>query len=107
MPLFSVKRCPVWNGLAALLALATTLSAAPWSALVSPDNSLEFRFLRDDAAVFRLSLAGWGPNWQWVGLGAKQKASGDRLDLSVPFVVNQADGPGHRHPVPGLAERAA
>jgi hypothetical protein len=78
--------------LVATFTLSTALAAEPWSALISPENSLEFKFLKDDAAVFRLALGGWGPNWQWVGLGARQKASGDKLDLSVPFVVSKANG---------------
>ncbi len=67
------------------------VAAEPWTALVSPENSLEFAFLKNDAAVFRLGLAGWGPKWQWVGLSAKEKAAGDKLDIPVPFVVNQAN----------------
>jgi hypothetical protein len=89
MPLLAVKHS-ILSCTAALLTLSTTLAAAPWSALVSPENSLEFKFLKDDAAVFGVGLAGWGPKWQWVGLSAQQKASGDKLDLSVPFVVNKA-----------------
>jgi len=75
------------------LTLAAVVDASdPWTALVSPENSLEFRFLKGDAEVFRLAPGGWGPNWQWVGLSGNQKASGERLDVSVPFVVNQAKG---------------
>ncbi len=92
MPIKSVKARIVWNCVTAIVTMTTTLAAAPWSALVSPDNTLEFKFLKADAAVFHLTLAGWGPNWQWVGLSAKQKASGDKLDVSVPFVVRKADG---------------
>lgn len=71
---------------------SVALAAEPWTALVSPENSLEFKFLKADAQVFHLGLGGWGPKWQWVGVGAKQKAAGDRLDVTVPFVVNKASG---------------
>lgn len=74
-----------------MLSASVAVAAEPWAALVSPENSLEFGFLKNDAAVFRLGLAGWGPKWQWVGLSAKEKAAGDKLDISVPFVVNQAN----------------
>jgi hypothetical protein len=89
---FTAKAHVIRNLAVALLAMATPLAAGSWSAMISSENSLEFKFLKDDAPVFRLSLAGWGPNWQWVGLAAKNKATGDRLDLSLPFVVNQASG---------------
>src|SRR5512133_1750998 len=81
-----------WHFLAAIFISSGALAAEPWSALISPENSLEFGFLKNDSAVCRLGLAGWGPNWQWVGLGSKQKASGEALEISVPFVVNQAKG---------------
>jgi hypothetical protein len=89
---FTAKAHVIRNLAVALLAMATPLAAGSWSAMISSENSLEFKFLKDDAPVFHLSLAGWGPNWQWVGLAAKNKATGDRLDLSLPFVVNQASG---------------
>ncbi|MCX7010320.1 MAG: hypothetical protein NTY53_24295 [Kiritimatiellaeota bacterium] len=42
--------------------------------------------------MFRLGLGGWGPNWQWVGIGALTKATGERLTVAAPFVVNKAKG---------------
>lgn len=75
----------------ALLAYAPTCIAESWSTIVSPQNSLEFRFLKDNAPVFRIGMVGWGPNWQWVGLGTTEKAKGEKLDLVVPFVVNKAN----------------
>ena len=64
-----------WAALTALLILASAAPAAePWTALINPDNSLSFSFLRDDRPVFHLSLGGWGPKWAWVGLDAHQKA---------------------------------
>lgn len=81
--------------LLAFLLLPSLLAASPgepWAALISPENSLEFSCLRQDAPVFRLALGGWGPNWQWVGLSAKEKARGDTVDLTVPFVVNSSKG---------------
>jgi hypothetical protein len=81
------------TALAALLFLAATAPAAgPWSALINPDNSLSFDFLRDDRPVFRLGLGGWGPRWAWVGVQARGKAEGDRLSVRVPFVVNKEKG---------------
>jgi hypothetical protein len=80
-------------GWAALLAL---VSAAPasgaWSALVDPDNSLSFSFLRDGRPAFHVSLGGWGPRWAWVGVRAGQKAEGGRLSARAPFVVNKGKG---------------
>ena len=84
---------PCWAALTALLLLASTASAAgPWSALINPDNSLSFSFLRDDQPVFQVGLGGWGPKWAWVGVEAKQKAEGERLSVRVPFVVNKDRG---------------
>jgi hypothetical protein len=79
--------------LAALLLLAPAAPAAEtWGALIDPDNSLSFGFLRGEQPVFRLGLGGWGPNWAWVGLGARQKAEGERLSVRVPFTVNKDRG---------------
>ena len=90
----SVKR---FSGLIAALVLyslgATSLAAAEqWQLLISPQNSLEFGGVHDGIRVFRLGMGGWGPNWQWVGLSAKDKATGDKLSLAAPFVVNKAKG---------------
>jgi len=84
---------PCWAALLALLILASTAPAAgPWCALINPDNSLSFSFLRDDRPVFHLGLGGWGPQWAWVGVQARQKAEGERLGVRVPFVVNKDKG---------------
>lgn len=73
--------------------LISTVSAAePWSALVSPSNSLEFKFLKGETPVAHATVAGWGPNWQWVGIGANEKAKGNELDVSTQFVVNKQRG---------------
>ena len=95
MRLNSLKSRPFRHFLLVILTstiAATAVAGESWTALMSPENSLEFRFLKGDAEVFRLAPGGWGPNWQWVGLSASQKAIGGKLDLSVPFVVNQARG---------------
>ncbi len=63
-----------------------------WSALVSPSNSLEFKFLKGETPVAHATVGGWGPNWQWVGVGASEKAKGDKLDVSTQFIVNKAQG---------------
>src|SRR5581483_11099458 len=79
--------------LAALLILAPATPAAdPWSAVIHPDNSLSFSFLRADRPVFQVGLGGWGPKWAWVGVQSRQKADGKRLAARVPFVVNQGRG---------------
>jgi hypothetical protein len=79
--------------LAALLIAVPPASAAePWGAVVNPDNSLSFRFLRGDRPVFDVALAGWGPKWAWVGLDSRQRAEGGRLSARVPFVVNKEKG---------------
>src|SRR5438105_3458208 len=84
---------PCWVALAVLLILASTAPAAePWSAVINPDNSLSFSFLRADRLVFQVGLGGWGPKWAWVGLQAKQKADGKRLSVRAPFVVNKDKG---------------
>jgi hypothetical protein len=82
-----------WAGLITLLLLASTAPAAgPWSALLDPENSLSFSFLRDDRPVFRVALGGWGPKWAWVGMQARQKAEDRRLSVRVPFVASKDKG---------------
>ena len=78
-------------GLASASAVSA-LAAEPWSAIISPENSVQFSFVKDTTPVFRLGLGGWGPNWAWVGVGATEKATGDKLVTTVPFVVNKASG---------------
>lgn len=76
-------------------ALSISIQAWPaerWSAVISPDNSLEFSFVKDQAPVTRLGLGGWGPNWQWVGLSPHPGAPREGLLTVVPFVVDQARG---------------
>ena len=63
-----------------------------WRAMVSPDNSLAFMFLRGNDRVFSISLGGWGPNWGWVGIGSNEKATGDEFVVTAPFEVNKAQG---------------
>jgi hypothetical protein len=82
-----------WAALTTLLILTSPAPAVgPWSALVDPDNSLSFSFLRDDRPVFHIALGGWGPKWAWVGMHARQKAEDGRIAVRVPFVVNQDQG---------------
>jgi hypothetical protein len=90
----SQKQSRRWcAALTVLLLLAPTAPAAgPWSAVIDPDNSLSFNFLREGRPVFRLGLGGWGPKWAWVGMQARQKAEGERLSLRTPFVVNKEKG---------------
>jgi hypothetical protein len=82
-----------WAALTILVLLTSSTTAAPpWTALIDPENSLSFNFLRDDRPVFHLGLGGWGPKWAWVGIQGRQKAEGERLSLRVPFVVNKDKG---------------
>ncbi len=82
-----------WAAMAALwLSASAAPAAAPWTALVQPDNSLSFNFLRGDRPVFQVGLGGWGPKWAWVGLQSRQMADGKRLTVRVPFVVNKDKG---------------
>jgi hypothetical protein len=79
--------------LSALLLLASIAPAAePWSAVINPENSLSFNFLREDRPVFQVGLGGWGPKWAWVGLQSRQKADGKRLAVRTPFVVDKDKG---------------
>jgi hypothetical protein len=72
-----------------LILAPTAATAGPWSALIDPHNSLSFGFLHDERPLFHVALAGWGPQWAWVGMQARQKAEGGRLSVRVPFVVNK------------------
>ena len=78
-------------GLASASAVSA-LAAEPWSAIISPENSVQFTFIKDTTPVFRLGMGGWGPKWSWVGPGSSAKATGDRLLTTVPFVMNRANG---------------
>jgi hypothetical protein len=71
---------------------STATAAEPWSAVINPDNSLSFSFLRADQPVFDVGLGGWGPRWAWVGIDAHQKGDGKRLSVRAPFVVNKDKG---------------
>ena len=84
---------PAWAALTLLLILTSTASAAaPWNAVIDPDNSLSFNFLHDNRPVFHVGLIGWGPKWSWVGMHAGQKAEDGRLSVRVPFVANKDRG---------------
>jgi hypothetical protein len=48
--------------------------------------------LKGETPVAHATLGGWGPNWQWVGVGANDKAKGDKLDVTTQFVVNKERG---------------
>ncbi len=75
-----------------LLLQCNGLAAEQWAAVLSPQNSLELGFVKNDLPVFKLGLGGWGPKWAWVGLSSKDKASGEKFVTTVPFVVNKANG---------------
>jgi hypothetical protein len=82
-----------WLSLAVLFLAATLAPAAePWSAIINPENTLSFNFLRDDRPVFHIGMGGWGPKWAWVGIEAKQKADGKKLSVRTPFIVNKDKG---------------
>ena len=77
---------------AALFISAQAWAAEHWSAVISPDNSLEFSLVKDQALVGRLGLGGWGPNWQWVGITPPRGDPSEGLLTAVPFVIDQAKG---------------
>ena len=76
-----------------------------WRAVVSPDNSLAFMFLRGDERVFSISLGGWGPQWGWVGFGSHEKARGEELAAHRPVRSEQGPGTGHHDQTAHLEER--
>jgi hypothetical protein len=82
----------LWVTVCFTAAAASAQDGTAWRALVTPDNSLNFMFLKGNEQVFSTSLGGWGPNWGWVGVASTAKADGDELVLTVPFEVNKADG---------------
>jgi hypothetical protein len=67
-------------------------AAAPWQAVVSPQNALEFGITRDGAPAIKLALGGWGPNWAWVDASSKDKPTAAPFSVSAAFVVNRAGG---------------
>ncbi len=77
---------------AAVLPAARAETQGAWSAVIDPDNSLNFSFTKDQTPVCRLGLVGWGPHWSWIGLDAKDKARGDRLSTGAALVVDKANG---------------
>lgn len=74
------------------VAFPPVVASEEWDAVIDPENSLSFCFLHDERPAFRLGLAGWGPNWAWVGLDAKEKAQAEQLALRTSFVVQQDAG---------------
>ena len=78
----------------AMLALLPVLAEepAPWSAIISPDNSFSFMFVKADQTVYNLDVIGWGPNWQWIGVQSRERATGPELTVTQPFVVNRDRG---------------
>jgi len=68
---------------------ASARSAEAWSAIVSPDNSLEYFLVKNQSPVARLGMGGWGPNWQWVGLSPRKQSADDGRLTRVPFVVDR------------------
>ena len=98
---WSIHRWMTWSLSVSTVVVLTGLFGTPlraeepssdWRALVSPDNSLAFMFLRGDERVCSVSLGGWGPNWGWVGLSSNEKANGEELVLTTPFEANKAQG---------------
>ena len=51
MRLQIVKANIIWSFIAAIFITSAAVAAEPWSALNSPENSLEFGFLKNDTAV--------------------------------------------------------
>ncbi len=65
---------------------------APWNAVISPDNSLNFNFYKDGAQSLNLGMGGWGPNWGWRGFGANQRAQNGELNATSVFEGNKDAG---------------
>src|SRR6185312_11322037 len=68
---------------------------AKYLVLVDPDNAVSFSVLGGpngpEQSIAKVGLAGWGPNWAWVGIESKEKPRGAFV-VHVPFVVNRAAG---------------
>lgn len=87
-----MKRC-----LAVCLALVVMAWSArgaegAWTAVVTPGNSLDFKFLQNDRPALHLTPVAWGPKWAWAGLSAKAALSGDPLGVQTQVTVNKATG---------------
>ena len=83
-----------WVLHAAWLLAATAFAAegpGQWSALISPQNSFSFSFLKDEKPVCQTQIIGWGPRWAWVGIGATTKAAGPELTVSAPFAASKGN----------------
>lgn len=79
--------------LAALfLCLPGACAQEGWNALVSPDNSFNFAFLKGDTIAVNVSMVGWGPKWAWMGINGKGKMEGDEFVVNMPFAVNKQAG---------------
>ena len=77
-------------------------AATPFVAVVTPENALAFRFVKDGAWFGSLDMLGWGPNWAYAppsspGLRRGRRAVGDD---AVP------ERPGHHPGRAGAPERA-
>src|SRR5581483_4770093 len=82
-----------WAALGLVLLLGPAAKAAEkWTAMIDPDNSLSFNFLHGERTAFHMGVIGWGPKWAWVGVGARDKAQGERLSVRTPFAVNKDQG---------------
>ena len=61
-------------------------------ALIGTDNSFKFTFYKDQKPVANLGIIGWGPNWAWRGLEAKQRTQGDELNATTVLESNKDAG---------------
>jgi hypothetical protein len=66
--------------------------SGPWSALIDPENSLAFNFRGGDRTAFKINFLGWGPQWAWVGVSAREKAEKGRIAARTQIVVNKGKG---------------
>ncbi len=88
------ERTEVRTGAAAVLLLAAAIAPAAerWAAIIDPENSLRFVVARDGTPLLNLGVVAWGPNWSWIGYEAKGRASGEPLEVAVPFAIDKAKG---------------
>ncbi|MCF7732873.1 MAG: hypothetical protein K9N23_14380 [Akkermansiaceae bacterium] len=72
--------------------MATPLAAGSWSAMINPENSREFKFLKDDAPVFQRALTRTvaGPDWFAF-------TPADKLGPSVIGMEDWLDKPAGKH----------
>ena len=65
-------------------------AATPFVAVVTPENALAFRFVKDGAWFGSLDMLGWGPNWSYAPPSKAAYAEGSVLSVTTPFLSDPA-----------------